>query len=143
MDPLGGSVPVPADIEEALCHDPDIEFVVAFGSRATGTPRPSSDLDIAVKFSESLSSEERFRKRCHLSGHLQASDAPFVDLSDIKDLSVEFAHAAVNGELVCGDDEAFQEFKQSIEDEFVATQGERENDHREFIRRVAEEGLRG
>lgn len=143
MDSLGGSAPVPADIEEALCHDPDIEFVVAFGSRATGSPRPSSDLDIAVKFSEALSSEERFRKRCHLSGHLQASDAPFVDLSDIEDLSIEFAHAAVNGDLVCGDEDAFQDVKRCIEDEFGAMQDEREKDHRAFIRRVAEEGLRG
>lgn len=143
MDPLGGSASVPADITESLCQDPDIEFVVVFGSRATGSPRPSSDLDIAVKFSETLSSEDRFRKRCHFSGHLQASDAPFVDLSDIEDLSIEFAHAAVNGDLVCGDEDAFQDFKQSIEDEFGATQDERETDHRAFIRRVAEEGLRG
>ena len=53
-----------------LCSDPNIEFAVRFGSRTTGRSRPSSDLDVAVKFADELSSEDRFRKRCFLSGDL-------------------------------------------------------------------------
>jgi predicted nucleotidyltransferase len=39
-----------ATLEEFLCRNTDIEFAVAFGSQATGNSRPSSDVDLAVKF---------------------------------------------------------------------------------------------
>lgn len=60
--------------EESLCANAEIEFVVIFGSQTTGDMRPASDLDIAVKFTDELSSHERFRKRCFLSGDLQRED---------------------------------------------------------------------
>lgn len=37
---------VPDAVEERLCCEPDIEFSLAFGSRVSGTPRQSSDLDL-------------------------------------------------------------------------------------------------
>jgi len=65
----------------------DLEFVVAFGSQVTGDSRSSSDLDLAVKFADDLSSHEQFQKRCFFSGDLQQADAPCIDLSDIEDLA--------------------------------------------------------
>lgn len=130
-------------VEATLCDDPEVEFVVVFGSYATGRPRPSSDLDVAVKFSDELTSEERFRKRCRLSGRLQRADAPFVDLSDLDELSIEFAHAATNGELLCGDEDAFRSFEAEIDAEFERRKEDIERRNREFIRRIAEDGLHG
>lgn len=143
MTPDDGQLDVPASVKETLCTDPGIEFVVVFGSRVTTTSRPSSDLDIAIKFSEALSSDERFRKRCHLSGHVQESDAPVIDLSDIDDLSLEFAHAAVKGELLCGDEQTFQRFKTDVEAEFEDKQEEIEQEQRQLISRIAKEGFHG
>lgn len=136
-----GAQAVPTDVREELCHDPDIEFVVAFGSRSTDASRPASDLDIAVKFSDTLASHDRFRKRCRLSGRLQGTDVPQVDLADIADLSLEFAHAAVNGELLCGDTAAFRAFREEIESEFEDRKDEIEQQHRRRIRRIAEDGF--
>lgn len=143
MTPEDGQSDVPAGVKESLCTDTDIEFVAVFGSRVTDTSRPSSDLDIAVKFSETLSADERFQKRCHLAGHLQQSDTPVIDLSDIDDLSLEVTHAAVNGELLCGDEQKFQRFKTEVEAEFEDRQEELEQDQRQLISRIADEGFHG
>lgn len=143
METDKGPPSVPVHVRETLCENSDIEFVVVFGSRATGTERSSSDLDIAVKFDPDLTSEVRFRKQCRLSARLQETDTPFVDLSDIDELPLEFAHAAVNGELICGDREAFRKFKTEIEDRFEDSREEIERQQRDLIHRIAEEGLRG
>jgi len=134
---------VPASVKSPLCDHSDITFVVAFGSRVADRSRPASDLDIAIKFADSLSSTDRFREQCRLSGQLQTEGTPFIDLSDIEELSLEFAHAAVSGEFVCGDRKAFEQFKKEIEHEFSENKREREKEHREQIRRIADEGLHG
>lgn len=134
---------LPEGVEGSLCRDPAVEFVVVFGSRVSGTPREHSDLDIAVKFADDLSADERFKKRCHLSGTVQESDAPFVDLSDVDDLSLEFAHAAVNGEFLCGDETSFRRFKREVEAEFERERDRIDKEHRETIDRIAEDGLHG
>lgn len=135
----GGLVP----LEESLCSDPDIVFAVVFGSRTGGEPRRSSDLDVAVEFSAELSPHERFQKRCFLSGDLQRDDAPFVDLSDIEHLPIEVAHEAVQGTLLCGDEERFQRVKTAIESEFEDRRTAIRRHQRDVIDRIAEEGLGG
>ena len=130
-------------LDASLCADPAVEFVVAFGSRATGDATAASDLDIAVKFSNDLSPRERFNKRCFLSADLQREDAPFVDLSDIETLPVDVAHDAVNGTLVCGDNGAFGEYKTSIEATFADERDTLRRQQRDVIDRIAAEGLRG
>jgi predicted nucleotidyltransferase len=60
-----------AALKSAVCGDSDIEFALVFGTQVTDTARPSSDLDIAVKFDDDLSSSERFRKRGFLAGELK------------------------------------------------------------------------
>lgn len=134
---------VPSHVESVLCGEPDVEFVVAFGSRVTGDHRPSSDLDVVVSFVDGLSATERFRKRCRLSARVQQEDIPFVDLADLDELSLSFAHAAVSGDFCCGDEAAFRERRADIEAAFERERSTIERDNRETIRRIATEGLRG
>jgi len=130
-------------VESSLCHDPDVEFVVLFGSRATDDSRPSSDIDLAVKFTGDLSSHERFRKRCFLSGAVQQDGMPFVDLSDIDDLPLTVAHDAVRGTFLCGDERAFRQLKADIETAVADRDDDIRRQQRDVIDRIAEEGLRG
>jgi predicted nucleotidyltransferase len=131
------------DLARQLHREPAVEFAVVFGSVATDKTHPSSDLDIAVKFSETLSSQERFQKRCLLSSSLQQSGQPFVDVSDMAELPLPIAHDAVNGTLLCGDEQAFQQFKTTIEAEFEEHQAELQHHHHDVIARIAERGLHG
>lgn len=132
-----------AALAESLCRDADIAFAVVFGSQERGTSRPSSDLDIALKFSDGLSAHERFRKRCFLSGDLQREDVPFIDVSDIDGLPLEIAHDAIRGHLLCGDERVFQECKTEIETAFEERKAEIRQHQRDVIDRIAEDGLRG
>lgn len=126
-----------------LRDEPSVEFAVLFGSAATGEVRPSSDLDVAVKFTDGLSSAERFRRRCFLSGELQRSEMPFVDVSDVTELPLPVAHDAVNGELLCGDERAFERFETTIEAEFAERRHDLERHQDDVIARIAERGLHG
>jgi predicted nucleotidyltransferase len=132
-----------ATIEESMCPDPDVTFVIAFGSQVSGEPTRSSDLDLAVKFADDLSNRERFEKRCFLSGDLQQEDAPFVDLSDIETLPLAVAHEAINGVFVCGDENAFAQFKDDLETTFAEQRDALRRQQRDVIDRIAEDGLRG
>lgn len=134
---------VPATVERLLCDDPAVEFAVLFGSRATGTARPTSDLDVAVQFSEDLSADERFRKLCRLSGRIQHDGTPFVDLSDLDELPLEVAHAAVSGDLLCGDEEAFESCRADVRAAYEEQREDIEQRHRDTISRIAGGGLRG
>jgi predicted nucleotidyltransferase len=141
----GGTIPsrVLAVLEEAVCPDSDVTFVVAFGSQVTGDPTQSSDLDLAVKFSDGLSERDRFEKQCYLSGALQQEDAPFVDLADIETLPVAVACDALDGTFVCGDEDAYERFKRDIETTFAEQRDTVRRQQRDVIDRIAEDGLRG
>lgn len=143
MEGIDGRSLLLTRLEESLCRDPDIEFVVSFGSQVTGDSRPSSDLDLAVKFADTLSSHERFQKRCFLSGDLQRADAPFIDISDIEDLPLDVAHDAVTGEFLCGDEQAFRQFRADIGEEFEERRDDIRRHQRDVIDRIAENGLHG
>lgn len=130
-------------VRASVCPDSAVEFVVAFGSQVSGESQPSSDLDLAVKFADEVSDRDRFEKQCFLSGNLQQEDAPFVDLSDIESLPLEVTHDAVNGQFVCGDDQAFEQFKSAVESQFDDQRETLRKHHRGVIDRIAEDGLRG
>lgn len=57
----GGVEPLTV-LEASVCAVDDVEFAVVFGSRITGEPTQTSDLDLAVKFSDDLSEAERFER---------------------------------------------------------------------------------
>lgn len=143
MDSADGVPQQFASVIEPLCRDSDIEFVLAFGSRVAENSGPTSDLDLAVKFVEDLSSHERFKKRCFLSGDLQRSDAPFVDIADIERLPLAVAYDVVNGEFLCGDERLFNRFKTEIESKFENRRDDIRHDQRKLIDRIAREGLSG
>lgn len=143
MDATDGRSRLLAALDESLCRDADVEFVIAFGSQVNGEPRPSSDIDLAVKFADELSDHARFRKRCYLSGDLQRADAPYVDVADIEALPIDVAHDAVNGELLCGDERAFHRFKSDVETVFEERRDDIRRHQRDVIDRIAEEGLSG
>lgn len=139
----GGQAQFINDLARQLCQDSVVAFAVVFGSMSTGESRPSSDVDIGVKFTESLSSEERFRKLCFLSGSLQQSGQPFVDISDVTELPLPVAHDAVNGTFLCGNEQSFQHLKTTIEAEFEEYQAEIQRHSNDVITRIAERGLHG
>lgn len=143
MDTADGRSRLFAILEESLCRDADLEFAIVFGSHATDEVHKSSDFDLAVKFVDDLSSHERFRKRCFLSGNLQREDAPFVDVSDIDELPLTVAHEAVNGAFLCGNELAFNRFKETVETAFAKRRTDDERRHRATIDRIAEGGLSG
>ena len=132
-----------AAIESSVCDDPDVTFVVAFGSRFDGDAGSKSDLDIGVKFTEDLSAHDRFRKRCFLFGDLQREDSPKIDVSDLEALPIDVAHDAVNGEFVCGDESAFRRFAAAVETAFERQRDDLRRHRESVIERIAEEGLRG
>lgn len=128
---------------ESLCQDQDIEFAIAFGSRVSDSPHASSDIDVAIKFDESLTPMQRFQKRCFLSGDLQRSNAPFIDVSDIESLPIAVAHESVQGQLLCGDEAAFNRFKADVEQAFDEQRDDLRRHQQAVIDRIAAEGLSG
>lgn len=143
MDTPDGRSRLFAAFEESLCRDADIEFAVAFGSQISGESHTSSDIDLAINFTDDLSSHERFQKRCFLSGDLQQENAPFVDVSDIEELPVGVAYDAVNGEVICGDEQAFHRFKADVEAAFEDQRDDIRRHQQDVIERIAEDGLHG
>ncbi|WP_176450733.1 type VII toxin-antitoxin system MntA family adenylyltransferase antitoxin [Halorubrum ezzemoulense] len=142
MEPNADQSQIRSALKDVVCADPDIVFAVVFGSQLSGTVTHSSDFDIAVKFTADCSERDRFKKRCVLSGELQGEDRPFIDVSDIDSLPLDVAHDVVNGELLCGDKQAFEQFKTDIKAEFDEQREMLRRHQRTVIDRIAEDGLR-
>ena len=143
MEPNADQSQIRSALKDVICVDPDVVFAVVFGSQLSGTATYSSDFEIAVKFTADCSERDRFNKRCVLSGELQHEQFPFIDVSDIDSLPLDVAHDAVNGELLCGDKQAFEQFKTDIEAEFDEQRETLRQHQRSVIDRIAEDGLRG
>lgn len=143
MDETGSESDVLTALGETLHDVETVEFAVVFGSQVSGDTTDTSDLDLAVKFVDDLSANERFYERCRLAGVLQRDDRPFVDVSDVEALPLEVAHDAVSGRLVCGDRRAFEAFEREIEARFADEREDLRTRRQRVIDRIAEEGLRG
>ena len=116
----------------------EVLFAVLFGSRVEGTTHAESDLDIALRFSESLSPKARFRLRNRIDAELQSYAEVFVDVSDFESLPVPVAHAALQtGIVLCGDEEVIAEYRAQIETEYEATKADRAREREEFLDRLA------
>ena len=114
----------------------DVVFAVLFGSHATGTADATSDVDIALRFPDEMAAIERFRRRNRIDAELQQYAAGFVDVSDLEELPVHVAHAALrDGIVVAG--EMSTAYREEVEQEYEATAGERAAQREELIERLA------
>ena len=132
-----------SDLRGALAESDAVEFAVLFGSFTEDDDTPPSDIDLAIKFSDTLAPDERFRQLCVFSGNLQSSDRPFVDVSDIERLPLDIAHDAIHGELIFGNEQRFEAFREDIQETFAAQRDAIRSRQREVIERIANQGLHG
>lgn len=116
----------------------DVEFAVVFGSHARGSASRSSDVDIAIQFHESKAKGDRFRARNRIDAELQGYSDGFVDVSDIDELPLTVAHAAlVDGRLLVGNEDAFTARREQVRQSYESTAAEREREREAFIDRLA------
>ena len=132
-----------SDLRGVLGESDAVEFAVLFGSFAENDDTPPSDIDLAIEFSDALAPDERFRQLCAFSGNLQSSDRPFVDVSDIERLPLDIAHDAVHGELVFGNEQRFEAFREDIQETFATQRDAIRSRQRDVIERIANQGLHG
>lgn len=94
-------------VRETLEAFPEVAAVYLFGSRASERYSPSSDVDVAIIFTEAVAPERRFKVRCVLSE--QIARAAGVAASDVVDLEAApplLAHEVLrNGRLLFSRDE--------------------------------------
>lgn len=115
-----------------------VVFAVLFGSRATGSVEPASDVDVALRFPDEMSDEDRFRLRNRIDAELQRYADDFVDVSDVDSLPTPVAYNALrHGRVLVGDEEAVAAYRDRVEAEYEATDEERKQEQREFIERLA------
>lgn len=116
----------------------DVRFAILFGSRVRGDAHESSDVDVALRFPDDLSPTERFRRRNRIDADLQGHADAFVDVSDVDDLPLPIARAALrDGIRLVGDDRDIDAYRERVEAEYEETATERERDRREFVDRLA------
>jgi hypothetical protein len=65
-----------------------------------------------------------------------------MDLSDSENLPLGLAHNAVRVEFLCGNEQAFRQFKTDIEASFEERGAEIRRHQQDVIDRAAEDGLR-
>jgi predicted nucleotidyltransferase len=103
---IGGQI---ADFEAKLgrlarrwAADTTVAAAYLYGSRARGTARPNSDVDLAVILASALSAQERWQRRLALLESASAelgSDA--IDLTVLEDAPAPVAHRAIrDGSLI-------------------------------------------
>jgi len=116
----------------------DVVFAVLFGSHARGSADETSDVDITLRFPETLDDHERFRRRNRIDADLQEYAAGFVDVSDIESLPNPVAYAALrDGTLLAGSEDAAEAYQKRVKAEYETAASEREQERREFIDRLA------
>jgi len=91
-------------LAERLSACPEVIFALLFGSRARGTARPDSDLDVGVFLSPDLTAEQRWGVRLRLQAGLE--NAGRVDVVVLNDAPSLLAHRALLGELLFARDRA-------------------------------------
>lgn len=125
-------------IREYLGQTP-IVFAVLFGSSARGTANRSSDVDIALCFSDEMEHHEQFRLRNRIDAELQQHADGFVDVSDIDTLPTPVAYAALqDGILLVGDEHVVETARTRLEHEYKATATDRKQEQQAFIRRLTD-----
>lgn len=98
-----------AAIAERLDSFDEVLFLILFGSRADGVPRPDSDLDVAAYLDPRLSARQRFDVRLKLLAELE--DLGPADVVILNEAPPLLAHQALLGKpIVMRDRQAFVRF---------------------------------
>lgn len=129
------------DIESirSVLADNAVAYAVVFGSVARGEDTTVSDVDICIRFSDTLSRRERFDRRNHIDSILQRYAPRFVDVSDFHTLPDSVAlNALRTGVVIYGDKTIKQADERELARRSTQSQDERAQKHREFIDRLAE-----
>ncbi len=87
-----------ADITKRLQSFDDVLFGLLFGSRADGSPRPDSDLDVAVYLEPRLTDRQRWATRLKVQADLE--DLGRADVVILNDAPPLLAHQALLGKPV-------------------------------------------
>ncbi|MDO8794401.1 MAG: nucleotidyltransferase domain-containing protein [Vicinamibacterales bacterium] len=120
-----------ADIRAAL---PDVQAIYRFGSSATGTSGPESDIDLAVLAPRPLDTTAR----CDLQERLAAALRRSVDLIDLRSVSTVMAMQVVSGGLLLHEGDAVA--RGAFEDRCYSGYARLNEERRGILERVAAEG---
>lgn len=123
----------------SVLESADVRYAVVFGSYATDSVSPNSDLDIGIRFAETLSRRERFQQRNRVDAALQSYADAFVDVSDIQALPDGVTlNALRDGIVVYGDSDAKDADERHLAESAAKSADQRARQRREFIDRLAE-----
>ena len=127
-----------ADIEAAVAlireSIPDVWAIYAFGSRAAGSHRSESDLDLALLGATRLTTEDRWALQEALARRLKV-DVDLVDLRAVP--TVMQKQVVATGKTVfCQDDPK----RRAFEGQVLAGYARLNEERREVLRRVSVEG---
>lgn len=90
---------------------PDSRLIYLFGSQATETANPQSDIDIAVLLSKKLNPIERFEIQEKLASQFKRD----VDLVDLLSASTVLQHQVIqSGKLLWGNEEEQTKFEMQV-----------------------------
>lgn len=95
---------------EAIARDLSqhpISLALAFGSRVSGSPLPWSDLDLAVRFDDDVTDEERLRLLDRIAADVEAlTEADSVDVVELDRIGPHRAYRALHeGVLLLGEED--------------------------------------
>jgi predicted nucleotidyltransferase len=96
---------IDSDALRAALADYPLSLAVLFGSYATGSPHPLSDLDVAVRFEETVSQERQLRLLDEMMVAIQrATGIEAIDLVDLERVGPALGYEALaRGTLLLGD----------------------------------------
>jgi predicted nucleotidyltransferase len=126
-------------LQRVLAKGPSLHFAAVFGSRARGTHRPDSDIDLAwLPRDRSL----LLTHELQLQGDLAMATGMDIDLVRVDEASTVLRHEiARDGQLVFGERAAFVRFQAEAVVEFLDYEPVFREANERFCRRLALRGL--
>ncbi len=121
-----------------------IRLAYLFGSAAKGKAGKLSDVDIALRFDDSLSKKERFKLQLNLIGDIAALlKTDKVDLVDIDEapLSLKFEIIKANCPVFVRDETLKIDFEQEVMSRYLDRRYYEKRAASEFLRKVAVKGI--